>query len=239
MRLGNYLDARRVQARRPGRGAAAGDVPPEEHDREHRHADQPRAVLARVQPARARRGPGRAVPAPRARQVPRHLQLQPRRVLHDPGRRAQAPAPRRRPRRRGRTGSRPPRPCSRVAERTHELVAQQHRCFLEDSSPGSPPRASAILRPKDVDAAQQRFLEEYFRRTLLPVLTPLAIDPGHPFPYLANRSLCLVAALRPAATRRCPTPSLAVVHLPSHLVPRFVALPAPAGPVTPSCCWRT
>jgi polyphosphate kinase len=116
-----------------------------------------------------------------------------------------------------------------VSGRAHELAAQQHRCFLEDIQPRLAAEGIRVLRPKDVDAAQQRFLEEYFRRALLPVLTPLAIDPGHPFPYLANRSLCLVAAVRPAADSPLPDTGLAVVHLPSHLVPRFVALPAPPG----------
>ena len=43
-----------------------------------------------------------------------------------------------------------------------------------------------------------QFLDEYFHRTLLPVLTPLAVDPGRPFPYLGNRSPCLVTRIRPA-----------------------------------------
>jgi polyphosphate kinase len=86
-----------------------------------------------------------------------------------------------------------------------------------------------ILRPKDLDEAQQQFLDEYFRRTLLPVLTPLAIDPGHPFPYLGNRSLCLVASIRPSVPSALPSTLLTVVHIPGQVVPRFVALPAPAG----------
>ena len=61
------------------------------------------------------------------------------------------------------------------------------------------------------------------------MLTPLAIDPGHPFPYLGNRSLCLIASIRPSIPSALPSTSLAVVHIPSQVVPRFVALPAPAG----------
>ena len=61
------------------------------------------------------------------------------------------------------------------------------------------------------------------------MLTPLAIDPGHPFPHLANRSLCLVASIRPTVPSPLPHASLAVVHIPGQVVPRFVALPAPAG----------
>ena len=60
------------------------------------------------------------------------------------------------------------------------------------------------------------------------MLTPLAIDPGHPFPHLANRSLCLVASIRPTVPSPLPHASLAVVHIPGQVVPRFVAPPAPA-----------
>src|SRR5262249_50572696 len=72
-------------------------------------------------------------------------------------------------------------------------------------------------------------LAEYFRRTILPVVTPLAIDPGHPFPYLANRSICLVVSLQATAGSLLPAASLSVIHIPTQVVPRFVALPAPAG----------
>jgi polyphosphate kinase len=116
-----------------------------------------------------------------------------------------------------------------VARRTHGLVEEQHRCFLEELQPRLAAEGLHIVRPKEVDEAQQRFLEEYFRRTLLPVLTPLAIDPGHPFPYLGSRTLCLVAAIRPSIASPLPSTSLAVVHLPSQVVPRFIALPAPPG----------
>ena len=116
-----------------------------------------------------------------------------------------------------------------VSARTHELVEEQHRCFLEEIQPRLAAEGIRIMRPKEIDDAQQRFLDEYFRRTLLPIVTPLAIDPGHPFPYLGNLSLCLVASIRPTASSALPHTSLAVVHIPSQVVPRFVALPGPAG----------
>jgi polyphosphate kinase len=118
---------------------------------------------------------------------------------------------------------------SAIAVRTHELVEQQHRCFLEELAPRLAAEGIHLVRPKEVDEAQQAFLEEFFRRSILPVLTPLAIDPGHPFPYLGNRSLCLIASIRPSIPSALPSTSLAVVHIPSQVVPRFVALPAPAG----------
>jgi polyphosphate kinase len=116
-----------------------------------------------------------------------------------------------------------------VSRRVRELVEDQHRCFLEQLQPLLASEGIRILRPKDLDEEQERFLEAYFRRTLLPIVTPLAIDPGHPFPHLANRALCLVVSLERAVPSRMPHASMAVVHLPAQVVPRFVPLPAPAG----------
>jgi polyphosphate kinase len=129
----------------------------------------------------------------------------------------------------GSDGLTPTEVMTAIAVRTHELVEQQHRCFLEELAPRLAAEGIHLVRPKEVDEAQQAFLEEFFRRSILPVLTPLAIDPGHPFPYLGNRSLCLVASIRPSIPSALPSTSLAVVHIPSQVVPRFVALPAPAG----------
>ena len=116
-----------------------------------------------------------------------------------------------------------------MAVRIHELVDEQHRCFLEEIQPLLAAEGILLLRPKEASEEQQRFLEDYFRRTLLPVLTPLAVDPGHPFPYLGNRSLCLVASVRPSAPSALPHSALSVIHIPSQVLPRFVALPDPSG----------
>jgi polyphosphate kinase len=116
-----------------------------------------------------------------------------------------------------------------VSATVHELAALQHRVFLEEIQPLLAAEGVLILRPKEISEAQHQFLEEYFRRTLLPVLTPLAVDPGHPFPYLGNRSLCVLASIRRLAPSPLPTTSLAVVHIPSQVVPRFVALPDQPG----------
>ena len=83
-----------------------------------------------------------------------------------------------------------------VAARIHELVDEQHRGFRDELQPLLASEGIVLLRPKEAGEEQQRFLGEYFRRTLLPVLTPLSVDPGQPFPYLGNRSLCLIASLK-------------------------------------------
>jgi polyphosphate kinase len=115
-----------------------------------------------------------------------------------------------------------------VAARVRDLVDAQHHCFLGEIQPLLTAEGILLLRPKETSDEQRRFLEEYFRRTLLPVLTPLAVAPGHPFPYLGNRSPCLVVAIRPSGPST-PGSSLSVIHIPSQVLPRFVALPDPTG----------
>ena len=116
-----------------------------------------------------------------------------------------------------------------VSGRVHELADEQHRCFLQEIQPLLASEGVVLLRPKELTGEQQRFLEDYFRRTVLPVLTPLAVDPGHPFPYLGNRSMCLVASIRTTAPSALPDSALAIIHIPSQVLPRFVPLPDAHG----------
>jgi polyphosphate kinase len=116
-----------------------------------------------------------------------------------------------------------------VATRVHELVEAQRRCFREEIEPRLAAEGIVVLRPKQITDAQRQFLDEYFHRTLLPVLTPLAVDPGRPFPYLGNRSPCLVTRIRPAAASALPRSALSVIHIPSQMLSHLVALPDPTG----------
>jgi len=129
----------------------------------------------------------------------------------------------------GPDGLTPTQTLAAITERVHRLVEEQHRCFLEDLQPRLVAEGIRIINPTDLTDDQKRFLQDYFHRTLFPIVTPLAIDPGHPFPHLANRAFCLVASLRPSVPSHLPNTSLSVVHLPAQVVPRFIALPAPAG----------
>ena len=116
-----------------------------------------------------------------------------------------------------------------AAARVHDLVDAQHRCFRDDLQPLLASEGIVLVRPKEVGEEHQRFLADYFHRTLLPVLTPLSVDPGQPFPYLGNRSPCLIASLRCLVPWALPASSLSVLHIPIPLLPRFIALPDRAG----------
>jgi len=126
-------------------------------------------------------------------------------------------------------GSTPRMALEEIARRLHVLVDLQHRTFRDEVAPALAQNGVRILAPDGVNAAQRAFLVEFFRRTVLPVVTPLAIDPGHPFPHLANRTLFLVLAMRRVKPDSLPAGELAIVHIPSSVIPRFVRLPSATG----------
>jgi len=116
-----------------------------------------------------------------------------------------------------------------ISRRVHELTDEQHLVFLNTVLPPLTREGVHLVRPEELTGQQEQFLEEFFQRTLYPIITPLAIDPGHPFPYLANRSLSLVVSLRPVAPSPLPHTELSIVHIPGQVVPRFIQLPSKEG----------
>jgi polyphosphate kinase len=114
----------------------------------------------------------------------------------------------------------------RIGLTVREMMDQSYRCFLIDVLPGLEREGIVLRGLKELSEAERKHLDEVFRREVFPVLTPLAVDPGHPFPLLLNKSLNLAVILqRPGS----PETLFAVVQVPSVL-PRFVALPSEPGP---------
>ena len=73
----------------------------------------------------------------------------------------------------------------------------------------------------DVGAAEREALAEHFRRVIFPALTPLAVGPGQPFPYISNLSLSLGVIVRDPDSGHT---TFARVKVPTEILPRFVAL---------------
>jgi polyphosphate kinase len=116
-----------------------------------------------------------------------------------------------------------------MSKRIHELTALQHRCFVEEIRPQLEKHGVRLLAPGALDDKQRQFLDDYFHKTLFPVITPLALDPAHPFPHLANKTLFLVAQLEPLQKGPMPFSNTAFIHVPSATVPRIVKLPTAAS----------
>jgi polyphosphate kinase len=114
----------------------------------------------------------------------------------------------------------------RIGLAVREMTDQTYHCLIEDVLPGLEREGIRLLGPKDLTEAHRKYLAELFRRDIFPVLTPLAIDAGHRFPHLLNKSLNLAVSLQRPGN---PEQLIAVVQVPSVL-PRFVQLPADPGP---------
>jgi polyphosphate kinase len=94
------------------------------------------------------------------------------------------------------------------------------RCFLEDVVPALEAAGIHLAEVDQLERQDREYLREYFQDQVFPVLTPLAVDPGHPFPYLSNLSLSLAVTVRDPASHR---PLFARVKVP-NILPRFVPL---------------
>jgi polyphosphate kinase len=114
-----------------------------------------------------------------------------------------------------------------ICQVVRQLVGDEYRCLVEEVLPALEREGIVVRGPKDLTAAERRYLGDLFRREVFPVVTPLAIDPGHPFPHLLNKSLNLAVMLhRPGQAEQL----FAVVQVPAVL-PRFLQLPAEKGHV--------
>ncbi|MFJ6164713.1 RNA degradosome polyphosphate kinase [Micromonospora orduensis] len=105
-----------------------------------------------------------------------------------------------------------------IAERTAELVARHAACFVDDVLPKLADEGIRILRWAELGDPERERLRTYFREHIFPVLTPLAVDPAHPFPYISGRSLNLAVAVRDPDGG---SELFARVKVPNN-VPRFV-----------------
>lgn len=101
------------------------------------------------------------------------------------------------------------------------LVTMQHEFFENTLRPELHKHGVKLLDYKNIDKKHQHYLTTYFREKLFPVLTPLAVDPAHPFPYISNLSLNLVVLVRDRETGE---ENFARVKVP-NVLPRFVRIP--------------
>jgi polyphosphate kinase len=110
-----------------------------------------------------------------------------------------------------------------VNERVRRMVHDQYVCWREELKPGLARNGIRILEIGELDQADREFVQKYYRTQVRPVLTPLAIDPAHPFPQLLNKSLNLIVRLEMRRNQE-QLKHLAVVQIPRNM-PRMVKLP--------------
>jgi polyphosphate kinase len=110
-----------------------------------------------------------------------------------------------------------------VSERAHALVADQYRLLNKEILPALADEGVRFLAEGDWTREQRSWLQNYFRREMIPLLTPLGLDPAHPFPRVLNKSLNFAVQLegRDSFGRNSGT---AIVQAPRAL-PRVILLP--------------
>ncbi|MBV1775446.1 polyphosphate kinase 1 [Burkholderiaceae bacterium DAT-1] len=110
-----------------------------------------------------------------------------------------------------------------ISTEAHALVERKYRILREVVLPALAEEGIVFLRRTNWNEAQRAWVHDYFRRELAPVLTPIGLDPAHPFPRLLNKSLNFVVELegRDAYGREA---ALAIVQAP-RIFPRFIKLP--------------
>lgn len=122
-------------------------------------------------------------------------------------------------------GLRPREQLTQIGQVVRAQLQQAEHLLADELLPALASRGIHLRDWKDLHADVKRAARRYFRQAVFPVLTPLSVDPGHPFPFLSNLSLSLAVEARDPDTgeRR-----FARVKVPESL-PRFVALDAVAG----------
>jgi polyphosphate kinase len=108
-----------------------------------------------------------------------------------------------------------------LADRVAELVRRADQLFLEEIVPALAEVGIIFSRWETLDDDDRKYMVDEFDSRIFPVLTPLAVDPGHPFPYISDLSLNLAVLLRNPATGQR---HFARVKVPPVL-PRFVVMP--------------
>ncbi len=110
-----------------------------------------------------------------------------------------------------------------VTRRVRRMVEQQYDCWQKQLRPALAKNKIRFLNFDELDAKDHAWVEEYYRAQVRPVLTPLALDPAHPFPQLLNKSLNIIVRLEmPSGAEMLR--HLAVVQVP-RILPRLVKLP--------------
>jgi len=127
----------------------------------------------------------------------------------------------------GYDGLRPDESLTTLTAEIHKFVADQYQCWNKQLLPELRKQGIRLLTWNELSEEAADFARGYFQREVDPLLTPISIDPTHPFPRVLNKALCLALLLRPK--RRSSGPQvLGVVTVPRAL-PRFVHLPASHG----------
>jgi polyphosphate kinase len=109
-----------------------------------------------------------------------------------------------------------------ISARLHPMVVEQHDHFETVLRPELAKHGIHLLNYIDLNQEQRLYLQNLFEKRIFPTLTPLAVDPSHPFPHMSNLSLNLAVVIKTSANAE---EKFARVKVPTTIHPRFVILP--------------
>lgn len=115
----------------------------------------------------------------------------------------------------------------RICDKLHDLVAQQYAIYTDELLPQLEKKGIKLVAHGERNPRQRRWVREYFQREVQPLLIPVGLDPAHPFPQVANKSLNFIVRLsgKDAFGREN---EVAIVKVP-RILPRFVRMPPVKG----------
>ncbi|HXA55869.1 MAG TPA: polyphosphate kinase 1 [Candidatus Acidoferrum sp.] len=113
-----------------------------------------------------------------------------------------------------------------LTSRIHKFVGEQYACWRDQLSPALAGESVRVLGVHELKSEAAEFIEKFYTRTVDPLLTPVTIDPAHPFPHVLNKALCIAFLVK--RKRRGATIYLGVVTVPRAL-PRLVRVPSAEG----------
>ena len=125
-------------------------------------------------------------------------------------------------------GLKPAEELELVRADAHAFTTAMHETWTEQLLPELVEAGIRFPSIRELDGEQARFVASYFEREVYPILTPLAVDPAHPFPVLLNKSLNIVVLLQDPKQRERRAHRMAVVQVPRAL-PRILRLPEQDG----------
>jgi polyphosphate kinase len=117
------------------------------------------------------------------------------------------------------SGLRPERLFGILSRKLRRFMKSQYKCMRKEILPDLAQEEIKFLKYEELGDRQKGFLESYFEHTVFPVLTPMAIDPGRPFPFISGRSLNIAVEMKNSKKETV----FGIVQVPS-ILPRYVEL---------------
>lgn len=110
----------------------------------------------------------------------------------------------------------------RIAEITSAMTADEYRVWAKEILPALRKEKIFFKTPKECSVSEKAWLKKFFEDNIYPALTPLAVDPAHPFPHLRNKGLYVLLQIANPNVRRAPS-DIAIIPIPP-ILPRFIKI---------------